>query len=287
MKVNETITLTREVLSSAGYSVYPVLLENLALIDISTEPPPLDLVGAPAKRHFTFLAVKAAVTAKVQFAEFRRWELPHMHLEEAIEITVDKADAVTAAAAAVAAAAEPAHHVGGWSPFDTPDEEARNVFDKAFQKLSGVRYDPLLVTKQLVSGNMNFIFLTKASLVYPDSAPYSALVRIHGNAKEAAIVKIVPHGSPSPSRFGGYTAFKEVSEEEHGILSRALKGFNGFGFEGKYVSTQLVAGLNYKFAGTQKSTTKSTDKCPAFLTVHAPLSGDPVITGIEKVFDLV
>jgi hypothetical protein len=58
MKVNETITLTHEVPGSAGYEVYPVVVDKLALIDITTEPPATKLYGAPGERHFTFLAVE-------------------------------------------------------------------------------------------------------------------------------------------------------------------------------------------------------------------------------------
>jgi hypothetical protein len=176
---------------------------------------------------------------------------------------------------------------GGWSPFETPDEEERSVFKMAFQKWVGVRYDPLLVTRQLVSGKMNFIFLTNANLVHPNSVPYSALVRILSNGTDAKVVKIVPHGSPSPHFSGGYTAFKAISDEEHTLLADLLKGFSGSGFNVKYVSTQVVAGINYKFAGTQNMITKNAPKYPVLLTVYKPLFDYPVITGVEKVFNLV
>jgi hypothetical protein len=134
---------------------------------------------------------------------------------------------------------------------------------------------------------MNFIFLTNANLVYPNSVPYSALVRIRSNGTDAKVVKIVPHGSPSPRFLGGYTAFKEISDEERTMLEDILKGFSGSGFNVKYVSTQLVAGINYKFAGTQNMITKNALKYPVLLTVYKPLFDYPVITGVEKVFDLV
>jgi hypothetical protein len=258
-------------------------MKRLALIDITTEPPPLMLDGAPVKRHFTFLTVEPG-EAKVQFAKFRNWELPKMTCEDPIQIDVEAA-AMNVEAAGVA---KTEIQVGGWSPFEKLDDETQSVFNKAFDKSVGVRYDPLLVTKQLLNGKaMNFIFLTNANLVYPGSVPYSALVHVSGNATEATVVKIVPHGSPSPHSVGGYMAFKEISDEERTMLEDLLKGFAGSGFDVKYVSTQVVAGINYKFAGTQNMATKDASKYPVLLTVYKPLSDHPVITGVEKVFDLV
>jgi hypothetical protein len=54
-----------------------------------------------------------------------------------------------------------------------------------------------------------------------------------------------------------------------------------------YVSTQLVAGMNYRFAGTQTLMTKDADKYPVLFTVYQPLSGPPVLTAVEKAYDLV
>jgi hypothetical protein len=281
MKVNETITLTHEVPGSAGYEVYPVFVDKLALIDITTEPPATKLYGAPGERHFTFLAVEKG-NAKIQFAEFRRWELPKMSREDPIHIKVDPADpAETVVTAKTAVAAEE------WSIFKTMDEDvdAKGVFHKAFKKLDGVGYKPLLVTRQL-NGGSDSIFLASADLMSPKSLLYSALVRVRGDAKDAKIVKIVPHGSPSRSSMGSYSPFKEVSEEDRAVFDNAKNDFIGSGFDVKYVSTQLVAGFNYKFAGTQNITLKNPVAYPAFLTVYAPLSGDPIITSIKKVFNL-
>jgi hypothetical protein len=134
---------------------------------------------------------------------------------------------------------------------------------------------------------VNFIFLASAKLMYPDSLPYSALVRVHSDADGAKIVKIVPHGSPSPRAYGAYSPFTKVSKKELDVLDSVKNGLIGASFSGEYVSTQLVAGFNYKFAGTMSVTLENPAEYPALLTVHEPLSGAPVITGIERVFNLV
>jgi hypothetical protein len=175
-----------------------------------------------------------------------------------------------------------------WSPFEIPDNEARMVFAEAFQKSIDMSYKPLLVTRQLVNSKVtNFIFLANVKLTRPDSVPYSAFVRVRNDATGAKVVGSVQHGSPSRKLAGGYSAFTEISEKERDALSYALKGFNGSGFDAKYVSSQVVAGYNYKFAGTQTVVTKNHVKYPAFLTVYAHFSDKPVITGIENAFDIV
>jgi hypothetical protein len=274
MKVNETITFTRDVLASAGYDVRPVLVQNLALIDVRTEPS-TPLFGAPAKRYFTFLAVKDG-DAKVQFAKFRRWELPNAIYEDPLPIKVEKAEDPVGTKLAV----------GGWTSFNKPTPVDHDAFKEVLKGLVGVGYEPLLVTKQVVAGT-HFIFLSRATLVYPGSVPYSALVHIYkAPTAEAKIVKIVSLGDPSPHFAGGYTAFRGIETEQE-ALDKALKDFTGSTFEPEYVSTQVVAGTNYRFAGNLTLTAKDKSHYPAFLTVYAPLFGKPVITGIEKVFDLV
>jgi hypothetical protein len=154
MKVGETITFTREVSASTGYGVYPVKVENLALVDIVTDPPAAPFSGAPVQRHFTFAAIKEG-TAAVQFAKFRPWELPTALYEEVLPINVEakaadgEADANTAVGNAMA---------GAFTPFAQLDDNAKDVFKKAFAHLRGVDYEPLLAATQVVAG-LNYIFV--------------------------------------------------------------------------------------------------------------------------------
>jgi hypothetical protein len=275
MKVNDTITFIHDVFASAGYDVRPVSVKKLTLIDARTEPSASGLSGAPARRYFTFLALEAG-EATVQFAKFRWWELSNAIYEDPLVIKVEEAEDMVGA------------KFGDWQPFE------KNVSDveEVFKGLTGVRYKPLLVTSQIVNGT-NFIALTSATLVGSDSVSYSALVRLYKRPETDAkpkIVEIVSLGNPSPSFAGGYTAFRMVEDESKKVSDEALKGFTGSDFDPKYVSTQVVSvGINYRFAGnlTLNTNDEPKPKSPVFLTVYAPFSGDPVIIGIEKVFDLV
>jgi hypothetical protein len=60
------------------------------------------------------------------------------------------------------------------------------------------------------------------------------------------------------------------------------------GYEALLSSTQVVAGLNFRFIGTETLATLQADKYPVLFTVYWPHSGGtPVFTGAQKVYDLV
>jgi hypothetical protein len=273
VKIGETITFTREISASTGYGVYPVVLENLALLDIATDPSVVPLFGTPAQRHFTFLAIREGV-GKVQFAKFRPWEPSAAVYEDSIPINVESADGEFASNS----------KTGAFSPFSKLDGYTRDVFKQAFSRLIGAEYEPLLVASQAVGGT-NYIFAANARAMHAGSISYPVLVRIHQpHSGGTEIVKIISLGHPH--HIGAYMAFTPVKPEQQTILDAALKGLSGSRLTADYVSTQLVSGTNYRFAGTQTLDTKDADKYPVLFTVYQPLSGAPVLTGVQKAFEL-
>ena len=77
---------------------------------------------------------------------------------------------------------------GGWaiSEDGTLRETDTGRFEKAMEGMVGVNYTPVLcLGSQLVAG-MNYCYLCRARVVYPDAEPYYALVYIYedlnGNA---------------------------------------------------------------------------------------------------------
>lgn len=74
---------------------------------------------------------------------------------------------------------------GGWNmnfvPAEQMDEAAQAAFDKATGIIMGVGYEPLaLLSTQVVAG-MNYCYLTKAAVIYPDAAPYYAVVYVYAD----------------------------------------------------------------------------------------------------------
>ena len=277
MKVKDYITIDRVQNATTGYIVSLVKLEGFALTDISYTPPPSGLIGAPGTKHFTFQAIKAG-RAEVQFATYRPWLVPAEVLyEEVLPIDVEAAEA-----------AEAAENLkpGGWTPFAKVTSDTQKVFDEALKGLLGVGYTPLAVTSQVVSGT-NYIFAVNARLVYPNSHEYPALIRVFKPLNgPARIVKIHDLGSPAVFA-GGFGPFHETTGEEKAVAEKALKGFAGVGYEALLTSTQVVAGLNYRFIGTQTPVTARAGSFPVLFTVYRQLFDPPVFTGAQKVYDLV
>ena len=280
MKVKDTITFDRVTNSaSTGYDVHLVKLEGLALTGVSYTPSPSGLCGAPGTKHFTFQAIRAG-RAEVQFAKFRPWLVPADILyEEVLPIDVEEADEVETAANIIP---------GGWTPFAKVSADAQKAFEEAFKGWAGVHYTPLAVTSQVVNGT-NYIFATNAKVVYPNSPEYPALVRVFSPPSgPARVVKIHNLGSQILV-MGGFSSFREATEEDKATLQKALalSGLTGAGYEALLTSPQVVEGLNLRFVGTQTLVTPAQGKYPVLFTVYRPLFGPPVFTGSQKVFDVV
>ncbi|MBI9053254.1 MAG: hypothetical protein JEY96_05520 [Bacteroidales bacterium] len=66
---------------------------------------------------------------------------------------------------------------GAYTPFHCVSEQEKNLFEKVIKNLQGVKYDPVLVSSQLVAGT-NYKFFCNAKIVYPDAPWYTAMVMI-------------------------------------------------------------------------------------------------------------
>lgn len=68
--------------------------------------------------------------------------------------------------------------VGGWAGFRfTLTDDDTQVFDKALERLLGVKYTPLAVATQVVAG-VNYCFLCQGNIVNPDQTEFAAKVYI-------------------------------------------------------------------------------------------------------------
>jgi hypothetical protein len=278
MKIGDVFTLTRESYGSAGYTTGLVKLEKLALVDVTCEASATGLMGAPSTLHFTFQAFEAGI-ARIQFASYRPWLLPNANLERELVFQVDeKAKEAGPLTAGVL-------QVGGWTPLREVDADSKGAFQKAFAEFSGAAYTPFLVATQVVAGT-NYIFVTNGKGVYPGAVEYPALVSIfQGLDGKAQVSHIKELGHPGG--LGAYSPFRAVTEADSAVIKAATEHWLGGGFEMSYVSTQVVAGVNYRFAGTETLTDGNGTKVPVLVTVYAPLDGTPQITAVQNVYALV
>lgn len=78
---------------------------------------------------------------------------------------------------------------------------------------------------------------------------------------------------------GSYSGYREPSEDEKILFEEVVKEYEKELFNPERVSTQVVAGINYRFLCSMKDG-EVTSK--VIVTIYKPLSGDPKITSVEE-----
>ena len=81
---------------------------------------------------------------------------------------------------------------------------------------------------------------------------------------------------------GGWTPFGPVTPEEQAVFNTATAGLVGVKYATEQVSTQVVAGTNYRFLCKATPVYPGAQPYPAFVTIYQPLNGQPHVTSITK-----
>jgi hypothetical protein len=102
-----------------------------------------------------------------------------------------------------------------------------------------------------------------------------------------ALVSCSGSGTPSGSSatpepdtkpvVGGYTEERDLTAEDTEIFVAAMEGLDGVSYKPLKVSTQVVAGTNYKFYCKATNATPDAKERYVYVTIFVPLpsSGDP------------
>lgn len=80
---------------------------------------------------------------------------------------------------------------------------------------------------------------------------------------------------------GGWSPYEPISPEERVIFNEATQGLLGVVYTPISVSTQVVAGTNYRFK-CEASVPPSEVIWEAIVEIFAPLDGKPYVTGIIR-----
>ncbi len=84
---------------------------------------------------------------------------------------------------------------------------------------------------------------------------------------------------------GGYSEFRKLTREEQLIFDQALEGLVGAGYTPLLVSTQVVAGLNYRFYCDAVGITNPPMYFNAYVYVFRSLEGEIKLTKIARVVE--
>lgn len=119
----------------------------------------------------------------------------------------------------------------------------------------------------------NFIFLFSAILSVSTLCSCQQIKSLFG--KEQALI------------VGGYSATRSLTDEEEVMFKQVTANLKGAEYEPENVSTQIVAGINYRFLCTARlidENGKKGKRCYAVIVIHKPLNPEqqPRILSIER-----
>jgi hypothetical protein len=80
---------------------------------------------------------------------------------------------------------------------------------------------------------------------------------------------------------GGWSPYHPLTAQDKAVFDEAMNGFVGVKYTPNTVSTQVVAGTNYRFKCTA-SMPPSEVVWEAIVEIFQPLNGKPYVTGIVR-----
>ena len=179
---------------------------------------------------------------------------------------------------------------GGWSDFAEVGDGEKILVGRV--KPGAVHLSPLLVSKQEVNG-INYLFVANDGVqAIQGNQPFPVVVTVYVAAPGADPVVTQLHEIGHSGSVGSYGPFQDISSKTDGnkeaqaALDEAFNDRLGIKFRALAVSSQLVAGHNYIFAGNVKLLTQDPYIYPAFVTVYKPSQGKARITSIERAWEI-
>ena len=182
---------------------------------------------------------------------------------------------------------------GGWKTAEdqTVTTEQKAVFDKAMEKLVGVKYEPVAyLASQVVSGT-NHCFLCKATIVRPGATPHYALVYIYESLKnECKILDIkdiaIPGTKDGNKPLGGF-AFAEdpaITPEISSALDKATATKLGATYEPvANIGSQVINGINYVVLCKVTGVAPGAATNYAIVQIRETIDGECTITDVTDI----
>lgn len=172
-KIGEVFTVTRETYAGTGYSYYLAGLSGgLAFVGFSQTAKKESKVGGIVSQEFTFICLNGG-KASFQLAKFRVFDTSDILYENVIPVDIEEKSQ--------------ANSSGGWTDYRKVGSEEEAIFEEAFKEFVGVKYTPLLVKSQIVSG-VNYSYTADAVGVYPGAKPYKVQVLIYKPISGKAVI---------------------------------------------------------------------------------------------------
>jgi len=144
---------------------------------------------------------------------------------------------------------------GGWQTADDQNISAaqKAVFEKAMEKLVGVKYEPVAyLASQIVAGT-NHCFLAKATVVRPGATPAYTLVYIYEDLKkDCKVLNIedvtLPGARDGKAPLGGFTFAENpaITPDIAAVMDKASASKLGAAYEPvANIGSQVINGTNH------------------------------------------
>lgn len=82
---------------------------------------------------------------------------------------------------------------------------------------------------------------------------------------------------------GGFTSFREISNEEKALFTKAIENLVGVGYTPLAVATQVVSGMNYAFFCNSRVVVPGAESYNSLVVIYKPITGEPILKEIKRV----
>ena len=192
--------------------------------------------------------------------------------------------------------AETAVIAGGFTEAASPvvPDDAKAVFDKATEALTGASYEPVAYLGSQVVAGTNHLFLCKVTRITEDAFSTYSLVTVYEDLNGgASIAYTQDFSAPATSEDGTAEApivgaYEQpetpvVTDEAKAALEKACMALDGATYEAKaLLGTQVVSGTNYQMLCkvTPVVADANAQASYAIVTVYQDLEGNAEITEV-------
>ena len=182
--------------------------------------------------------------------------------------------------------------VGAWEKAESPvvTDELKDLVERAQKDLTGASYVPVAyLATQIVAGR-NHAVLCRVTRITSDPAETYAVVVLYEDTEGNVTISDVQDFGVETYLYdgdltGGWTQpdTPEITEEAGTAFKKAMEGFTGVNYVPvALLSTQLVAGMNYRYACESTAVLPGAEKTYALVTVYQDLEGNAEITEIVR-----
>jgi len=145
---------------------------------------------------------------------------------------------------------------GGWSSPEPPTSHDNEIFVKAFGSLSGLSYEPHLVSRQVVRGT-NYAFYCGVNAATSPPQTGFVISEAHESLEGAVSRTTVTLYGMIPQSLNEWSEPRLLDDNDIAVFEKGVKGVTGVVHTPLLVSSQLAQGKNYRYFCTSKTETNT------------------------------